>query len=145
MCLQEDDAPDHEELKAAAAQEDSHFDRLPGGTAVAWPQGQRPAWFTALLAECQAGGCDTVGTKSSKLKLTEKQRKKCLRVVCKMLKRRQSGVKLREVVDKVLEVLSVEEGAKKSSIRSRVKTVIKKGDGWSIANGMLTPAVAVVA
>jgi hypothetical protein len=129
----------------AAAAEDQHFDHLPGGTAVAWPQGQRPAWFTALLAEQLSKKEGRAENKTVKVELTEKQRRKCLRVACKMVKKSQSGVKLREVVDKILATLSLEEGAEKSRFRSKVKTLVKKGDGWSLSNGMLTAAVAVVA
>lgn len=127
------------------------YDQLPGGTVVVWG-GQRPEWFVALRNQQQQAdrslsapaqpACDEFRDEA-RLSLSEKQRRKCLKVACKMLKKCQSGVKLKEVVDSALAALNVSQSMDKGKLRSKVKTVIKKGDGWSIQGGKLLTAVAV--
>lgn len=164
LCMQEEHAEDEEASEGEAEKPvdvltgNIDRDKLPGGTVVVWG-GQRPQWFTALKqqqpqpdrrqrsaqaveAPPNVSNKPTVGT-GEPLSLSEKQRKKCLKVACKMLKRCEGGIKLKEVVDSALAALKVSQSVDAVTLRSKVKTVIKKGDGWSIQGGKLMAAIAV--
>lgn len=130
-------------------------DKLPGGTIVVWG-GERPEWFAALhqnrskaerrSAQPAEAPVSTSGESTEAgepLSLSEKQRKKCLKVACKMLKKCQGGIKLKEVVDSALEALNVSQSMGRGKLRSKVRTAIKKGHGWSIQDGMLMTVIAV--
>lgn len=81
---------------------------------------------------------------SKSLSLTKKQRKKCLKVACKMLKSCEGGIKLNAVVDSALTALKVsQQTADAEKLRSKIKSVIKQGEGWSIQGGKLMTAIAV--
>jgi hypothetical protein len=134
-------------------------DRLPGGTVVVWG-GRRPAWFSASHqlpqphlgehapspepVEAQHAVCRE-GTRgdAERLSLSEKQCKKCLKVAFKMLKQCRGGVRLKQVVDGAVAALKLSQSADAGKLRAKVRTVIKKGDGWSIQGGRLMEAIAV--
>ncbi|NJR42544.1 MAG: hypothetical protein HC767_07625 [Akkermansiaceae bacterium] len=130
-------------------------DKLPGGAVVVWG-GRRPEWFTSLKQQqpcaaavasaaqsTEAKGGDVPDRAGRPLALSDKQRRKCLKVACKMLKKCQGGIKLKEVVDSALAALNVSQSMHAAKLRSKVKTVIKAGDGWSVQGGKLMAAIAV--
>lgn len=152
--IYEEEATDQEPVDVLLAGNREH-DQLPGGTVVVWG-GQRPEWFAALKYEQQqadmsfaapaepaAAPVSVASGDGERLSLSEKQRRKCLKVACRMLKKCQGGIKLKEVVDSALAALNVSQSMSKGKLRSKVKTVIKKADGWSIQDGKLLTAVAV--
>ena len=80
---------------------------------------------------------------AERVKLTEKQRQKCLRVTSKMLRKRGGSVKLGDAVDKALRALQLHEQPDTQQLRKRVKSALRKADGWSIESGKLVHTACV--
>lgn len=136
---------------------DPNSDMLPGGAVIVWAHGCRPDWFIQRKLQLQVGssgngsveqravglsdgGNMTASEQVGSIKLTDKQRQKCLRVAGKMLQKCSEGVKLAAAVDKALASLRLDPEADMQRLRKKVRSVLKKGEAWSVDGSMMLPA-----
>lgn len=136
---------------------DPDSDMLPGGAVIVWAHGVRPDWFMQNKSQLQTSPSGKNGVEQSvvgrsyasdliasspvgSIKLTDKQQQKCLRVAGKMLQKCSGGVKLAAAVDKALASLRLDPDADLQRLRKKVRSVLKKGDAWSVDGGMILPA-----